>query len=211
MPSFQKPPTVSDDYRAVDIYRKAAKVIFGKGFTATSMGDIADAVDLTKGGLYYYIKGKEALLFAIMSFALDLLEKEVLAPSRRILDPRVRLQSMLSGHVRVVLKDPSAMTILIDEEDHLGPDHLKKILGRKNAYTETLRQTIEELQEVYGGSSPAGVDPDVAAQSFIGMIHWAVRWYDGPDSEAGYARAAEQITALAMGGLAGATRGPASH
>lgn len=201
MPSFQKPPTVSDDYRAVDIYRKAAKVIFGKGFTATSMGDIADAVDLTKGGLYYYIKGKEALLFAIMSFALDLLEKEVLAPSRRLLDPRIRLQSMLAGHLRVVLQDPSAMTILIEEEEHLGADHLKKIRNRKNAYTDTLRSTIEELLELTPG--PGRVEPEVAAQSFIGMIHWAVRWYDGPDTDEGYAAAATQITALALGGLMG--------
>lgn len=62
MPSFQKPPTVNDDERAQDIYRRAAEIIYEKGFEATSMGDIADSVDLTKGGLYYYIKGKQALL-----------------------------------------------------------------------------------------------------------------------------------------------------
>lgn len=206
MPSFQKPPTVSDDYRAVDIYRKAAKVIFGKGFTATSMGDIADAVDLTKGGLYYYIKGKEALLFAIMSFALDLLDNEIL-PARRLDDPHARLQAMLSGHLRVVLRDPSAMTILIDEEEHLGADHRKIILTRKTAYTDALRATVAEVLSCTQGVPGPVIDPQVAAQSFIGMIHWAVRWYDGPESDQGYARAAEQITRLALGGLAGSEPG----
>ncbi|MEM8995810.1 MAG: helix-turn-helix domain-containing protein, partial [Acidobacteriota bacterium] len=100
MPSFQKPPTVSDDYRAVDIYRKAASIIYEKGFNATSMGDIADAVDLTKGGLYYYIKGKKALLFAIMNFAMDLLESEVLSPARQAADPHRRLARRVAGPSR---------------------------------------------------------------------------------------------------------------
>ena len=71
MPTYQKPPTVNDDARAVDIYREAARIISEKGFDATSMGDIAETVDLTKGGLYYYIKGKKALLYAIMNFVLN--------------------------------------------------------------------------------------------------------------------------------------------
>ena len=91
MPTYQKPPTVNDDARAVDIYREAARIISEKGFDATSMGDIAETVDLTKGGLYYYIKGKKALLYAIMNFVLNLLEEEVIEiaaeeknPDRRV-------------------------------------------------------------------------------------------------------------------------------
>ena len=97
--AFQKPPTVSDDYRAQDIYREAAQVIYAKGFDATSMGDIANAVDLTKGGLYYYIKGKKALLFAIMNFAMELMEREVLTPAQAEHNPLQRLTSIIAGHV----------------------------------------------------------------------------------------------------------------
>jgi len=91
MASFTKPPTHNDDRRAKDIYRRAAVIIRDKGFDATSMGDIADAVDLTKGGLYYYIKGKQALLYAIMSFALERVENEVLEPALSVDDPETRL------------------------------------------------------------------------------------------------------------------------
>ncbi|MEM6795730.1 MAG: TetR/AcrR family transcriptional regulator [Acidobacteriota bacterium] len=199
MPSFQKPPTVSDDYRAVDIYRKAANIIYEKGFNATSMGDIADAVDLTKGGLYYYIKGKKALLFAIMNFAMDQLEAEVLAPARSEVDPRSRLANMVGGHIRVVLQDPSAMTILVYEEENLSAEHRVKIVSRKNEYEAVLRESI---RAVIDQQHPTGahIDPAVAAYSVLGMVHWIVRWYQR-EGRLSQDQIVHQMTHLVLNGL----------
>ncbi len=204
MSTFQKPPTVSDDYRAVDLYRKAAEVIFRKGFNSTSMGDIAEAVDLTKGGLYYYIKGKKALLFAIMSFAMDLLDNEVSNGPNSTTDPVERLRMMVSGHLKVVLRDPSAMTLLVDEENHLSSEHREKVAARKLAYTQALRDTIQDLQECQGKPGSADeypVDAMIAAQSLIGMVHWTVRWYDGPRDESDFQRIADHLSRLALQGV----------
>ena len=73
-----------DGERAGAIYRTAARMIHEQGFDATSMSQIADAVQLTKPGLYYYVKGKKELLFAIMGFAMDFLESEVVRPAEAI-------------------------------------------------------------------------------------------------------------------------------
>ena len=53
--------------RATEIYDKAAQIFYEKGFDATSMDDLAKAMQITKAGLYYYIESKEDLLFAIMN------------------------------------------------------------------------------------------------------------------------------------------------
>lgn len=197
MASFQKPPTVSDDYRAVDIYRKAAAIIYEKGFNATSMGDIAEAVDLTKGGLYYYIKGKKALLFAIMNFAIDQLEQEILADVREEPDPERRLALLVAGHVRVVIQDPSAMSILVYEEENLTTEHAAKILERKEEYDTMLRDSIREVLANTG--NPGGLDPQVVTYSLLGMIHWVVRWYkpSGLDRQ----QVVHQITHLVLHGI----------
>lgn len=199
MPSFQKPPTVSDDYRAVDIYRKAADVIYDKGFNATSMGDIAEAVDLTKGGLYYYIKGKKALLFAIMNFAMDLLEAEVLQPVSQESDPERRLAKLFGGHLRVVINDPSALTILVYEEDNLTGEHRAKILKRKQEYDQVLRDAIQAVLDRHDGGHQ--IDPKIAAFSFLGMIHWVVRWFHHDGGTMSRDEVVEQMTRLAMHGL----------
>lgn len=198
MAAFQKPPTVSDDYRAVEIYREAANIIYEKGFDATSMGDIADAVDLTKGGLYYYIKGKKALLYAIMDFAMNRLEAEVLEPARKEEDPELRLEILLSGHAELVIEDTSAMTILVYEEEGLDDAHRPKIRQRKRAYADFLRDTITAVLEKHGRSSK--IDPSMASSSVLGTIHWIVRWHK-PASRLSQDEVVDQVTELILHGL----------
>jgi len=74
--------------RTDHIYRVAADIMCQKGYEATSMNDIADAVGLTKPGIYHYIRGKEDLLFEIMSFGMEMVDEDVIAPAREIADAR---------------------------------------------------------------------------------------------------------------------------
>jgi TetR/AcrR family transcriptional regulator, cholesterol catabolism regulator len=194
MSSFQKPPTVSDDQRAVDIYRKAADILHARGFVGTSMGDIAETVDLTKGGLYYYIKGKEALLFAIVNFAMDLIEKEVMAPAESENDPQERLRKIIAAHLRLILREPSTMALLVNDVDNLSADHRSKVVARKTAFVAFLRATLEQV-------SPHG-DSAIKAFSLLGMLHWTVRWYR-PDGALDAEEVIAQMTRLALRGLLG--------
>ncbi len=198
MPTYQKPPTVNDDARAVDIYREAARIISEKGFDATSMGDIAETVDLTKGGLYYYIKGKKALLYAIMNFVLNLLEEDVIAIAREGEDPDRRLASLLSGYVRLVIDEPSAMNILVNEEEGLDASYRPKVMERKRAFTDFLRESIEAVLKEQDRTPE--IDPSVAAHSVLGMVHGVVLWYK-TESALSPDELVDQVTQLALRGL----------
>ena len=200
MGNVSKPPTLNDDQRAVDIYRKAATIIREKGFGATSMGDIAEAVDLTKGGLYYYIKGKEALLFAIMCFAMDQLEKKVLRPASELETPAERVARFVAGHLAMVLDEPPAMIILADEEEALAANHRERIASRRASYVDFLMQAVEELA---GSTSDGAGDArsEVAARSLLAMIEGVVRWYDPSDSTIERAGLEKQIVNMALRSL----------
>lgn len=174
MANFPKPPTLNDDERAVDIYRKAAAIFREKGFDATSMGDIAEAVDLTKGGLYYYIKGKEALLFAIMSFAMNSLESRVLQPSATLADSEERLAVMLASHVKLALDEPSPMLVLGDEDEGLNTQHRAQIRERKTRYAAAFREAIEQVIAKRGQKR----DPRIATEVVLSLVQGVVRWYD---------------------------------
>ncbi|MBO0727006.1 MAG: helix-turn-helix transcriptional regulator, partial [Blastocatellia bacterium] len=53
----QKKLTASEELNRLDqIYYVAAKIFCDKGYDATSMSDIADAVGITKAGIYHYVK-----------------------------------------------------------------------------------------------------------------------------------------------------------
>src|ERR1700761_228 len=52
--------------RQREIIDAAAKIFHRKGYSETTVQDIADAVGILKGSLYYYIDSKEDLLFQML-------------------------------------------------------------------------------------------------------------------------------------------------
>jgi AcrR family transcriptional regulator len=160
--------------RADHIYRVAAEVMCRKGYEATSMNDIADAVGLTKAGVYHYIRGKEQLLFEIMNFAMDMVDEDVIAPAREIQDAEERLRTIIDRHAKRLLEVGGAVTILLEEMAALTPAHQRTVRNRKRAYFELVRQTLEQLA---AQGKLRDVNPTVAAFSLFGMILWISRWY----------------------------------
>ncbi len=160
--------------RTDHIYRVAAEIMCRKGYEATSMNDIADGVGLTKAGVYHYIRGKEDLLYEIMSFGMDQVDADVIAPAREIEDAELRLRTMIERHATRIMEQGGAVTILLEEMTALTPAHQRVIRNRKRAYFEMFRKTIEELLTQ---GKLRDVDPTVAAFSVFGMILWISRWY----------------------------------
>jgi TetR/AcrR family transcriptional regulator, cholesterol catabolism regulator len=152
----------------------AAEVMCEKGYEATSMNDIADAVGLTKAGLYHYIRGKEDLLFQIMSYGMDMVDQDAIAPAKLISDPMVRLRTIISRHSKRVIEFGGAVSILLDEMYALTPAHRRTIKARKRAYFDLLRETLEQLS---ADGKLRNVSPTVATFSLFGMINWVSRWY----------------------------------
>src|SRR5690349_19211607 len=106
-------PTASKGKRASDVFRVAAEIMCQKGYEATSMNDIAEAAGLTKAGIYHYIRGKEDLLFGIMTYAMDNVDQGIIAPARDAADPEERLRTIVERHTRSVIEGVGAITIVL--------------------------------------------------------------------------------------------------
>src|SRR5271155_4615354 len=117
----QPAPIWRKEDRTDHIYRVAAEIMCQKGYQATSMNDIAEAVGLTKAGVYHYIRGKEDLLFQIMSFGMDMVDEDVIAPTRDVADPELRLRAMVERHCLRIMEQGGAVTILLEEIPALSP------------------------------------------------------------------------------------------
>ncbi|MGH9823165.1 MAG: TetR/AcrR family transcriptional regulator [Blastocatellia bacterium] len=188
--------------RLADIYRAAARIICEKGYDATSMNDIAEAIGLTKAGVYHYVPGKKDLLFRIMNFGLDLLDREVIAPARAVPDPEDRLRTIIGNHVRLITGYSTAqgnnpITIVVDEVAGLIPEHRTLINRRKRTYIDLIRDTLRELRDK---GKLKEVDVTTATFSLLGMILWLSRWYH-PDGRLAPEQIAEETTKIALGGL----------
>ncbi len=190
-------PDLFDNGKSGVIYRKAAEMIYEKGFDGISMNEIAEALDLTKPGLYYYVKGKKQLLHKIMSYAMDLLDVSVVKPGRAIEDPEERLRFIIQQHARLLTHEAGALAILIDEEAGLSDEQRREIVRRKRDYFEFMRRTLEELKAL-GRLRP--LDTTVAAFSLLGMVMWIARWYD-PKGRLEGEQVVRDVTEIAAGGM----------
>lgn len=183
--------------KLAEVYRTAAQIILRKGYDATSVNDIANALGMTKAGLYHYISGKKELLFDIMSFGLDELRDECVIPAHSISDANERLHFIITKHAQLVTRGQGAITILVDEITALTPAQNRKITARKRDYFDKLRSTLNQLRSE---GKLQDVDVTTATFSILGMINWLSRWYrsDGmltPD------QIAEQISKIVLHGL----------
>ncbi|HEX2834217.1 MAG TPA: TetR/AcrR family transcriptional regulator [Thermoanaerobaculia bacterium] len=190
-------PRTQIDGRAAEVYRTAAKIILQKGYDATSVSDIADALGITKAGLYHYIQGKTELLYEIMKYGLEELAKEVLEPAAAIADPEERLRFVITTHARIVTRGDGAVTILVDEARALTPAQNRHVTKMKRKYVDCLRDTLDELKQQH---KLRDIDTTVAAFSITGAINWLSRWYQ-PEGKLSAEQIARQIADIAFQGV----------
>jgi len=167
-----------------EICRVAARVFYEKGYDGASMQDIAEAVGLTKAGLYHHVSSKDMLLFEIMNYGMDILEEAVLAKVKDIQDPREKLRQTILGHIDLVVRARDMeITVILHENRSLKGNLRKQINTRKRAYIDYLEGLIARVQEQSG--MPPRLSPHIAAFAVLGMINWLYQWYhlEGPVKE----------------------------
>jgi len=147
------------------------------------MSDIADAVGMTKAGLYYFVESKEHLLYLITDDALDLLEETILAPLRKVQDSIELLNQLIILHVHMMIHLPREVTIILHERTALTGLYREKILQRKKAYIVHVREILTRLQKE---GLARDVDATAATFFLLGALNWIYQWYkvDGRLTEA---------------------------
>jgi AcrR family transcriptional regulator len=157
------------------VYEIAAEVFHRNGYDKTSMSDIADAVGLTKAGLYHHVESKENLLFTILNYGMDMTEAHVLAPLESVADPMTRLKKLIELHLKLLLEGRKlAVTGLLHECQSLSPRDQAKINRRKKAYVRVVTDLVRAVLEK---SDRRSVNPKVAALALLGMLNWTYQWY----------------------------------
>jgi len=190
--------------RRTQILHQAALTFLRNGYDATSMSGIADACGITKPGLYYHFRGKQDLLFAIMSHALDLLEQRTLAAMLSASTHEERLRNILQSHVRLIteLEDGALTILVVTERNALRPEDRRIIEQRVRSYTALIRATLEGLR---AAGRLREIDSAVATMTLLGLMVWTSRWYRRSGQLTGD-EIADQVTEL---GLASVLREPA--
>ncbi len=202
-----EPSYALGDIDADLLYIGAARLIYSKGVDAVSLSSIGSAVRLSKIDLFFYFKRKAALLFAIMVYAADLLEEKVVGRVAGEQDAERRLAVLVSNHIRLAVRDPSALAILFTDDDscHRLMDHEQrdKIAERRAGYASMFHHCIEEIATRRKSTRP--IDPELATSFLLGFVLELLRCYRSEirlcHLRLGSDELVEQLTRLALGSI----------
>lgn len=183
--------------RAQEIYLTAAQIFFTKGYNATSLNDIADALSITKAALYYYVESKQDLLYQIIKLGLDDVKAEVLDPAREISNAEERLRFIILNHSRLSAGGNHAVIIISHEVDALNFNQKQEVLQRRRDYFEFIRNTLIELE---GQGKLHDIDLTTATFTILGMIIWLARWFS-PNGKISVENVCEDVCEMALRGI----------
>lgn len=156
----------------------AASLIAEKGFEATSMRDVAGALEVSLAGLYHYFKSKEDLLYQIQykTFASLLAAQE--EASALPGSPDERLRRLVVGHLAFFTSHPAELKVCTYEIESLSGDRYHTTEGLRRRYYRLMSHALAELMgemSDIGGESRASRH---AALYVFGMLNWIFMWYD---------------------------------
>ena len=163
------------------VLRAAAHCFNRKGYSGTSLKDVADMLGLTDPALYYYVRNKEELVYLCYVRAADVgreaLERAVaeggpgLDQARRYL--RYHIESMVGerGPIAIMSEIPS-----------LTPEHRDEVLELSRRHSKNFEAILER-----GIADGSILDCDVrmTGNAIMGSINWIPKWFHGDAAQAG--------------------------
>jgi AcrR family transcriptional regulator len=175
----------------------AVRLFRERGYHATSMQDLAEAVGVQRGSLYHYIEAKEDLLWEIMERAMEALGKAVEPVARTALPAAARLRNAISTHLAAAAQIRDELTILHVELKSLSPRRREIMVGMRDRYERIFRTLVRE--GIRSGEFRA-VDEKAAVFAILGACNWFTQWYN-PAGAAGHEMFAETFSGLFLDGL----------
>ena len=159
--------------RRVEILKSAAAAFRRRGYHGASVDEIASALEMTKGNLYYYFRNKEDILYACHEYSLDIL----LQLMREVLDEPItadrKLRKLILAFVHLILDELQGTALTLDPEA-LSPPLLEKVIAKRDEFDRGMRAIIQQGMD-HGLFAPG--DPKMMEFAIMGAVNWIPKWF----------------------------------
>jgi AcrR family transcriptional regulator len=178
------------------VLRKAVDLFNRQGYDATSVGELARELGLTKSAIYHHVPSKAHLLQQALDEALDGLEAALAAARSEPGTAYDRLRDAVRGSVEVLVARLPEVTLLLRVRGNSEVE--RAALERRRAIDAELAQMVEAA--VAEGAVRGDLPSHLISRLLFGMVNSLVEWvrpegaYDAHDL-------AEAVAAVAFDGL----------
>lgn len=187
--------------RRREVLDEAARLFTERGYGGTSMDDVANAVELTKGTLYHHFPGKAEILVEVYDEAADF----VLANTNEVPadTPAPEAVRLLVRSVLELIEQRRNQVVLFHQEMPWVEQWLPAADARRVRHK--MREYIDYVESVIKRGITSGdfekVDVHASAQTLIGMVTWSYRWWE-PDGKPNIDQLTDLLTGIFLRGIA---------
>lgn len=182
-----------DPARRRKLIAAAAKLFRRYGYARTTTRDIARALKVQPGSMFYHFDSKADLLTAVMLDGMQPFVEMVRGPALRAGAPLDRLRALLHGHLRILHGAGDEHAVVVQEWDRADAHVRRRVIP--------LRDEVETVwREVLEACAAAGLvngDVRILRLSLLGALNWTLQWYK-PRGELSVDQLADRVLALLM-------------
>jgi AcrR family transcriptional regulator len=159
------------DNRRAQLLDAAARLFSERGFHATSMRDIAKAVGMLSGSIYYHFESKDEMLLAVCEEGISRVGAAVEQAVAAETEPWARLEAACAAHLRGLVTHRDYTRVMIQatpEEANGAGDRIREL---RRGYEARFRELIDKL------SLPPEADRHYLRLLLFGALNWSLVWY----------------------------------
>jgi AcrR family transcriptional regulator len=156
------------------VLRTAVGLFNEKGFHATSIDDVAYALNVTKPTIYHYFSNKDEILFECVRRGVESIRQSGEEVEKRGGKAMERLKAHMRNYA-IVMTNDFGMCVTRTADHELSKESQKRFRALKRETDTTIRRVVEE--GMLDGSIARG-DPRLVTFALTGALNWIGRWYD---------------------------------
>ena len=183
--------------RKLQVIKTAERLFSEKGYLATSVRDLAQALNIEAASLYSHVKSKEDLLWTIASRSADQFFLKVEPIAQQNIQTREKLTQMIIAHVGVIAENLEASAVFFREWKHLSDPRLSEYAQKRSEYEQIFRQVV--LEGIETGIFKT-YDDGFSTRTILSAINWTHTWYR-PDGELTATQIGENLASFLLNGL----------
>lgn len=194
----RQPHTGRYDERRGEIADIASRLFAERGYHATSMQDLTDAIGLQRGALYHYINAKKDLLYLIHDRLIQPLNERLRDIDSREEPPEVALREIAHALMQTIHDQRDQVTVFLHEWKAIRGDEGWASVRDSRREFETMVERALERGVEEGVFSLDNVR--IATLGFLGMMNYAYTWIE-PDGEWDADYIADQFADMYLNGI----------
>jgi len=159
--------------------KAAAECFNQKGYSGTSLRNVADVLGLTDAALYYYVRNKEELVYLCYVRAADLGREALDKATAEGQNGMDVMLLYLRYHIEMMVGDRGPIAIM-SEIPSLEPVHREEVLELSRQHSLNFEAVLETGIE---DGSIVKCNVRMTGNAIMGSINWIPKWYHGDPAQ----------------------------